>query len=43
VNVGPIALFAIADNLNDALILPQTGLPAPGRTLHIGIRMGGRH
>lgn len=40
--IGPLAIFAIADNVNDALILPQTGFPAPGRTLRIGIRIGGR-
>lgn len=40
--MGPLALFVIADNVGDALILPQTGLPAPGRTLRIGIRIGGR-
>jgi iron complex outermembrane recepter protein len=41
-NIGSLSLFAIADNLNDALVLPQTGLPSPGRTLRIGIRIGGR-
>ncbi|MCH2222357.1 MAG: TonB-dependent receptor, partial [Dechloromonas sp.] len=41
-NLGPLSLFVIADNVGDALILPQTGLPAPGRTLRIGLRIGGR-
>lgn len=41
-DVGPLAIFVIADNVTDALILPQTGLPAPGRTLRIGLRIGGR-
>lgn len=40
--VGPLSLFAVADNVTDALILPQTGLPAPGRSLRLGIRIGGR-
>lgn len=40
--VGAIALFAAADNLTDALILPQLGLPLPGRSLRIGIRIGSR-
>lgn len=40
--LGPLSLFAVADNLGDALILPQTGLPAPGRSLRLGIRLGGR-
>lgn len=41
-SVGPLAIFFVADNVTDALILPQTGLPAPGRTLRIGVRIGGR-
>lgn len=41
-DVGPLAIFVMADNLTDALILPQTGLPAPGRTIRIGVRIGGR-
>ncbi len=41
-DLGPLSLFAIADNVGDALILPQTGLPAPGRSLRLGIRIGGR-
>jgi iron complex outermembrane receptor protein len=40
--LGPLALFVIADNLGDALIVPQLGLPVPGRTLRVGIRIGGR-
>ncbi len=43
-NVGRIFnqdlfLTAAVDNLTDALILPQLGLPAPGRSFHIGIRV----
>ena len=34
-----IYLTAAVDNLTDALILPQSGLPAPGRSFHIGIRI----
>lgn len=41
-DVGPLAIFVIADNVTDDLILPQVGLPAPGRTLRIGVRIGGR-
>lgn len=40
--LGPLSLFAIADNVGDALILPQSGLPVPGRSLRLGIRLGGR-
>lgn len=41
-DLGPLTAFAMADNVTDALILPQTGLPAPGRTLRFGLRVGGR-
>ncbi|MDE0005471.1 MAG: TonB-dependent receptor, partial [Rhodospirillaceae bacterium] len=34
-----IHLTAAVDNLTDALILPQSGLPAPGRSFHVGIRI----
>lgn len=34
-----IYLTAAVDNLTDALILPQSGLPAPGRSFHVGIRI----
>ena len=34
-----IYLTAAVDNLTDALILPQSGLPAPGRSYHVGIRI----
>ncbi len=34
-----IFLTAAADNLTDALILPQLGLPAPGRSYHVRIRI----
>ena len=34
-----IHLTAAIENLTDALILPQSGLPAPGRSFHVGIRI----
>ena len=34
-----LSLTAAADNLTDALIVPQLGLPLPGRTLRIGFRV----
>lgn len=34
-----LSLTLAADNLTDALILPQTGLPLAGRTLRLGIRI----
>ncbi len=34
-----IFLTAAVDNLTDALILPQLGLPGPGRSFHVGIRV----
>ena len=34
-----IQLTAAVENLTDALILPQSGLPAPGRSFHVGIRI----
>ena len=34
-----IYLTAAVDNLTDALILPQSGLPAPGRSFYVGIRI----
>lgn len=34
-----IYLTAAVDNLTDALILPQSGLPAPGRSFHVGVRI----
>lgn len=34
-----IYLTAAVDNLTDALVLPQSGLPAPGRSFHVGIRI----
>jgi iron complex outermembrane recepter protein len=37
---GPqLSLTAAADNITDALIVPQLGLPLPGRTLRIGFRV----
>ena len=34
-----IQVTASVDNLTDALILPQLGLPAPGRLYRIGLRL----
>lgn len=34
-----LSLTAAVDNLTDALVLPQLGLPLPGRTIRLGIRM----
>ena len=34
-----LLLTAAIDNANDELILPQLGLPSPGRTFHVGIRI----
>ena len=39
INDKNIFLTAAVDNLTDALILPQLGLPAPGRSYHVGIRV----
>ncbi len=36
-----VELFVRADNIADALIMPQLGLPAPGRTMRIGLAIGG--
>ncbi|OSZ70560.1 hypothetical protein CAP39_06185 [Sphingomonas sp. IBVSS1] len=38
---APIALTAAADNIFNGLITPQLGLPLPGRTLRIGLMVGG--
>lgn len=38
----PVSLFAAADNVTDSLILPQLGLPASGRTIRLGVRVGAR-
>jgi iron complex outermembrane receptor protein len=37
--LGNLTFAALIDNAIDALILPQLGLPAPGRTFRIGIRL----
>lgn len=37
--LGKLTLAASLDNATDALILPQLGLPAPGRTFRLGIRL----
>ncbi len=36
---GTFTLTASLDNASDALILPQLGLPSPGRTFRFGIRL----
>ncbi|MEM1115883.1 MAG: TonB-dependent receptor, partial [Bacteroidota bacterium] len=36
---GLVEAFARVDNATDALVLPQAGLPAPGRTLRLGLRV----
>ena len=38
---GKIRLTLNADNVADALVLPQLGLPAPGRTIRAGISFHG--
>jgi iron complex outermembrane receptor protein len=35
-----VALTAAADNVTNATIMPQIGLPLPGRTLRLGLRVG---
>jgi iron complex outermembrane receptor protein len=37
--VGTLTLTASLTNATDALILPQLGLPAPGRTFTVGLRL----
>ncbi|WP_017668386.1 TonB-dependent receptor [Sandarakinorhabdus sp. AAP62] len=37
----PISATAAIDNLTNAVILPQQGLPQPGRSLRIGLIVGG--
>ena len=39
INGQDISVTAAVDNLTDAVILPQLGLPAPGRSYHVGIRI----
>lgn len=36
---GTLSLTAAADNITDELVVPQLGLPGPGRTLRLGIRV----
>ena len=36
---GKLTLSVSLDNATDALILPQLGLPAPGRTFRFGVRL----
>ncbi|WP_420455495.1 TonB-dependent receptor plug domain-containing protein [Rubrivirga sp.] len=35
---GLLGAFARVDNATDALVLPQAGLPAPGREVRVGVR-----
>jgi iron complex outermembrane receptor protein len=37
--LGRIEVTGAVDNLTDAVILPQAGLPAPGRTVRVGLRL----
>ena len=37
--LGKLTLTASLDNATDAIILPQLGLPAPGQTFRIGLRV----
>lgn len=37
----PLSVTAAIDNLTNAVILPQLGLPQPGRSIRIGIIVGG--
>ena len=39
---GSAEAFVRVDNAADALVLPQAGLPAPGRELRVGVRWAGR-
>lgn len=38
----PVLAFLAADNITDALVLPQLGFPSPGRSILVGVRVGGR-
>ena len=38
---GRIEAFARVDNATDALVLPQAGLPTPGREFRMGVRRSG--
>ncbi|HYE96442.1 MAG TPA: TonB-dependent receptor, partial [Rubricoccaceae bacterium] len=35
-----VEVFARVDNATDAVVTPQLGLPAPGRTAHVGVKVG---
>lgn len=35
-----VELFIRADNVTDEVVLPQLGLPAPGRTVSGGVKVG---
>jgi iron complex outermembrane receptor protein len=37
--LGRIEVTGAIDNLTDEVILPQIGLPAPGRTIRVGVRL----
>jgi len=37
--LGRIEVTGAVDNLTDEVILPQIGLPAPGRTIRVGLRL----
>lgn len=38
---GRIALTAAFDNMTDAVVVPQLGLPSPGRTIRLGLMVTG--
>jgi iron complex outermembrane receptor protein len=38
---APVSATAAIDNLTNAVILPQLGLPQPGRSVRIGLLIGG--
>jgi iron complex outermembrane recepter protein len=37
----PLSATAAIDNLANAVVLPQLGLPQPGRSIRIGVMVGG--
>ncbi len=37
--LGRIEVTGAVDNLTDEVVLPQIGLPAPGRTIRVGLRL----
>ena len=37
--LGRLEVTGAVDNLTDEVVLPQAGLPAPGRTVRVGLRL----